>query len=56
MAAEILRNFLIVELKSWFVGLFENGGSVVFVLALHACLRGFVGNGAGARKSEMFNF
>ena len=48
MAAEILHNFLIVEPKSWFLGLFENGDSVAFVLALHARLWGFVSNGAGA--------
>ena len=35
MAAEIFRNFLIMEPKLWSLGLFENDGSVIFVLDLY---------------------
>ena len=48
MAAEIFRNFLIVDPKSWSLGLIEIGSSMALCRALCARLQGFVEGGGGA--------
>jgi hypothetical protein len=51
MAAEIFRNFLIVDPKSWSLGLIEIGSSVALRWALRTRLRGFVEGEERARNT-----